>query len=130
MNNLENEKSMIKVEENSFFYRIKRFFRNLFNRNTKELKENIVEPMEEVSFNDNARNSFIENIKNSAENEETKLLKLQKRFHNGEVKEQYLTKEQITKLNNLYDTQIANLKKSNEIRRNRIIQYKRKLQGT
>ncbi len=36
------EKSLVQVNENSIFYKIKSFFRNLFNKNT-EIKSNLIE---------------------------------------------------------------------------------------
>jgi len=118
------EKSLIQVNENSIFYKIKRFFRNLFN------KEEIIvntPPVEEKVEVDNKESAFIESIKN-IEDEETKLLKLQKQYRSGEIKEEDLTKEQVTSLCDLYDKQIEKLKKSNEIRKQRLAEYRRKLQ--
>ena len=69
----------------------------------------------------------MESIKNN-ENEETKLLKLQKQYRNGEVKEEELTEEQINSLTALYDKQIANLRKSNQIRKQKLLEYRKKLQ--
>ena len=72
-------KSLIKVNEKSLFYRIKNFFKNLLKREPKESllqTENTVA----VSEKDNEkRNAFMESITN-IENEETKLLKLQKKY--------------------------------------------------
>ena len=62
------------------------------------------------------------------EDEETKLLKLQKQYRSGEIKEEDLTEEQIKSLNKLYDKQITNLKKSNEIRKQKISDYRKRLQ--
>ena len=62
------------------------------------------------------------------EDEETKLLKLQKQYRSGEIKEEDLTEEQVNSLCLLYDNQIARLKKSNEIRKKKILDYRRKLQ--
>lgn len=69
------------------------------------------------------RETFREYIKN-IDNEETKLLNLQKRYRNGEVKECELTKMQIKDLCTLYDKQIEELEKSNKSRKKRILQYK------
>ena len=73
--------------------------------------------------NENDRNKFIESIKN-IEDEETKLLNLQKQYRSGEIKEKDLSEEQIKSLSALYDTQIANLKKSNQIRKQRLLKYR------
>ena len=123
------EKSLVQVNENSIFYKIKSFFRNLFYKD-KEIENNI--PIETIS-NDNIvkddykKSTFIDSLKN-IENEETFLLKLQKKYRNGEIKEEDLTEEQKDSLCDLYDRQITDLRKSNEIRKNKLLQYKKKLQ--
>ena len=120
------EKSLIQVNENSIFYKIKRFFLNLFHKETiVDNPSTITENLTIVS--DNKRNAFIESLKN-IEDEETKLLKLQKQYRSGEIKEEDLTEEQIHSLSALYDKQIEKLKKSNELRRKKLVEYKRKLQ--
>lgn len=117
------EKSLVQVNENSVFYKIKSFFRNLFHKD-KEIENNV--PINTIS-NDNKRSAFLESLKN-IENEDSLLLKLQKQYRNGEIKEEDMTEEQKKSLCTLYDKQIADLKKSNEFRKNIILQYKRKLQ--
>lgn len=122
------EKRLITVNENSIFYKIKTFFKNLFNPRKKV--ENVLRVEEAVnvkSENQNNIDSFIESIRN-IENEETKLLKLQQQYRRGEIKEETLTKEQVNALCSLYDKQIANLRKSNEIRKKNLLEYKKKLQ--
>lgn len=119
-----NEKSLIVAKEESLFYKIKKFFLNLFRR--KEIIEN--EPQianidnNEIQIN-NQRNAFIESIRN-IENEETKLLKLQKQFDNREIDKSQLSKEQIVDLTTLYKKQISELKQSNEKRINKIRENK------
>lgn len=118
------EKSLVQVNENSIFYKIKRFFRNLFH------KEEIIintPPVEEKVEVDNKKSAFIESIK-IIEDEETKLVKLQKQYRSGEIKEDELTKEQVVSLCELYDKQIEKLRKSNEVRKQRLAEYRRKLQ--
>ena len=122
------EKRLITVNENSIFYKIKTFFKNLFNPRKKG--ENVLRVEEAVNIkseNQNNIDSFIESIRN-IENEETKLLKLQQQYRRGEIKEETLTKEQVNALCSLYDKQIANLRKSNEIRKKNLLEYKKKLQ--
>lgn len=122
------EKRLITVNENSIFYKIKTFFKNLFNPRKKV--ENVLRVEEAVNIkseNQNNIDSFIESIRN-IENEETKLLKLQQQYRRGEIKEETLTKEQVNALCSLYDKQIANLRKSNEIRKKNLLEYKKKLQ--
>ena len=122
------EKRLITVNENSIFYKIKTFLKNLFNPRKKV--ENVLRVEEAVNIkseNQNNIDSFIESIRN-IENEETKLLKLQQQYRRGEIKEETLTKEQVNALCSLYDKQIANLRKSNEIRKKNLLEYKKKLQ--
>ena len=120
------EKSLVQVHENGIFYKIKSFFKNLFNRNTTT-NYDIVKEDKSIVESENTKNAFMESIKN-IENEETKLLKLQEQYRSGEIKEEELTQEQVSSLCALYDKQIANLRKSNEIRRQKLLEYRRKLQ--
>ena len=122
------EKSLVQVNENGIFYKIKSFFKNLFNRNNNTTNNYaIVKETESLVANENKKNSFMESIKN-IEDEETKLLKLQKQYRSGEIKEEELSEEQINSLCKLYDRQIANLKKSNDIRKQKLLEYRRKIQ--
>lgn len=119
MKNNNNENSLIKVNENSIFYKIKKFFRNLFGK-----KENNITPIENQviktqEITNNKRDSFRETVTN-IENDETRLLKLQKQFENGEITEEELTQKQIEDLENLYNKQIEELQKSNELRKEKI----------
>ena len=119
MKNNNNENSLIKVNENSTFYKIKNFFRNLFGK-----KENNITPIENQVLKtqeiaDNKKDSFRDTITN-IENDETRLLKLQKQFDNGEIAEEELTQKQIDDLEKLYNKQIEELQKSNELRKEKI----------
>ena len=118
------EKSLIKVNENSIFYKIKQFFRNLFSRNESTVTN--VPVTENDRPDKDKKNTFMENIK-KIEDEETILLKLQKQYRNGEIKEEDLTEEQINSLCKLYDKQISNLRKSNEIRKQKLLEYRKKI---
>ena len=98
------EKSLVKINENSIFYKIKQFFKKLFYK--KETINNItVETNKVILQNDNKKNKFMEEIKNIE-----------------------LTEEQVKSLCELYDKQIANLRKSNEIRKQKLLEYRKKLQ--
>lgn len=122
------EKSLLQVNENSIFYKIKRFFKNLFNKNVDTTDNYVtIEENHNLVKSENKKISFMESIRN-IEDEETKLLKLQRQYRFGEIKEEELTEEQINSLCTLYDRQIADLKKSNKIRKQRLLEYRRKLQ--
>lgn len=119
------EKSLVQVNRNGIFNKIKMFFKNLFSRNN--VIDNNCYTIEDEKNNENIKNSFMESIRN-IENEETKLLKLQKQYRSGEIKEEELTEEQVNSLCALYDKQIENLRKSNETRKQKLLEYRRKLQ--
>ena len=122
------EKMMVKVNQNNIFYKIKMFFRKLFNKTSSNANEsnNITDTTTTSNIEIN-KNSFMEDIKN-IENEETKLLELQRQYRAGEIKEEDLTEEQISSLCALFDKQIESLRKSNEIRKQRLLEYRSKLQ--
>lgn len=122
------EKSLVQVNENSIFYKIKRFFKNLFNKNVDTTDNYVaIEDNNNSVEIENKKNSFMESISN-IEDEETKLLKLQKQYRSGKIKEEELIEEQINSLCNLYDKQIANLKKSNNMRKKKLLEYRKNLQ--
>ena len=126
MNNNKQEKALIEINESSIFYKIKNFFRKLFKK--QKVDNTVSETFSNNKIeNDTQKQNFLETIKN-IENEETKLLKLQKQYRKGEIKEEDLTETQYKSLCDLYDRQISNLKKSNEIRKQKILQYRNKLQ--
>lgn len=119
-----NEKSLIQVNENSIFYKIKRFLKNLFHKKEITVSNELIKEKVEI---EDKKTTFIESLKN-IENEETLILKLQKQYDNGEIKEEDLTEEQFDSLYDLYEKQIAQLRKNNEIRKQRILEHRRKLQ--
>lgn len=122
------EKLLVQVNENSIFYRIKSFFRNLFHRKQVVNEVNVIENnIEEPTEKENAKNSFMEEIR-KIEDEETKLLKLQKKYRSGEIKGEELSEKQILALGKLYDKQIAELRKYNEREKQKLLEYRRKLQ--
>ena len=114
------EKSLMVVNEKSILYKIKTFFLRLFKKN--EIVENVSQTSIESNqkqVNDIKKDTFMESIK-KIENEETKLLKLQKQFDNGEIDKSQLSKEQVADLTALYKKQINDLEQSNERRINKI----------
>lgn len=121
------DKSLVQVNENSIFYKIKQFFRSLFYRTNSNVESINVTETTTINNQESNKSSFMESIRN-IEDEETKLLKLQKQYRNGEIKEEELTEEQVNLLCALYDKQIANLRKSNQIRKQKLLEYRRKLQ--
>ena len=121
------DKSLVQVNENSIFYKIKQFFRSLFYRTNSNVESINVTETTTINNQESNKSSFMDEIRN-IENEETKLLKLQKQYRSGEIKEEELTEEQVNSLCALYDKQIENLRKSNENRKQKLLEYRRKLQ--
>ena len=122
------DKSMIKIKENSIFYKIKNFFKSLFSKKESITDVPYLNELEEITIEKKEiKNDFMEYI-GKIEDEETKLLKLQKQYRSGAIKGEELTKEQIIALGKLYDKQIAALSKSNEIEKKKLLEYRRKLQ--
>ena len=120
------EKTLITVNENGIFNKIKKFFRSLLGKN--KLSENIIAVKNDENnlINEEKRNEFMESIKN-IESEETQLLKLQKQYRNGDIKEEEMSDKQVSALIDLYDKQIASLRKSNELRKQRLLKYRKNM---
>ena len=115
----------LKINKNNIFYKIKSFFKNLFYKDRK-IENNVqIETIsnDNIAKNENSKSAFIENIK-IIEDENTLLLK---RYIRGEIKKEDLTEEQRKSLYTLYHKQINNFKKSNEIRKNKLLQDKEEL---
>lgn len=128
-NHLE-EKSLITINENSIFYKIKSFFLKLFRGNKSIMNKPQTVPIENNEIQSNKRKyDFIESIRNvEVENEETKLLKLQQQYDKRLIETKDLPKNQIKALINLYKKQINELTTSNERRKEKLLQYRKKLQ--
>lgn len=123
------EKEIVKVNENSIFYKIKMFFKNIFKK--KEENSTVKEEAKTIKPNaseesNNQQSEFMISVK-TIEDDETRLLKLQKQYRNGEIKEEDMTEEQVQKLCDLYDRQISELEKSNEARKKKLLEYRRKM---
>lgn len=74
------------------------------------------------------KNVFLQSLRN-IENEDTKLLKLQKQYRSGKIEESEMSEEQVQKLCDLYDRQISQLEKSNEIRKQKLLEYRKKMKN-
>ena len=118
------EKQLIEVNKKSIFYKIKMFFTNLFKK--KEKDSNIENRIINVVSNDRQKDNFV-NLVKKVEDKETKLLKLQNQYRNGEIKEEDMTSKQVKALCNLYDKQIEELKNSNAIRKQKLLEYRKNM---
>lgn len=115
------EKNLIEKKEKGIFNKIKSFFKKLFN-NGQDNNQVVSADNNILNENDNEFRDYIK----MTEDEETKLLELQRKYREGEIAEDDLTDEQIEALSNLYDKQIQELKKSIEIREQKIAEYKKR----
>ena len=113
---------LIRREKKSIFEKLISIIKGLFSK--KEEKLVIVNTQISIS-----NNSFISRLK-----EERYILDLQKRYESGEVKEKDLTEKEKSKLMDLYDKQIRDLKidienynKSSKYYKEKILEIKKKL---
>lgn len=101
------EKELIEKNEENIFGKIKEFFKNLFRKKEVDVNNISNEELEmEMEKSEDFRNS-IRNI----EVDENNIFELQRRYHSGEISVEELTDEQIDVLSDLYDEQIADLRK-------------------
>lgn len=112
------EKSLISQKNIGISARIINFFKNMLKK--EEKIEVQAEPNKDWAEN---KEKFMKSIQNT-ENEETRLLELQRKYMNGNIQENELTDEQVEKLSKLFDKQIERLKKSNESRKQKLIKYR------
>ncbi len=107
--------------------RIKEFFRNLFKANNQQYIEAPKEVIEPVSNIKLKRDIDFKNQIVVDNEEEKRILKLQKDFKAGLIEEEDLSEEDFILLTNLYENQIEKTKQSIQRYKNRIISVKSKL---
>lgn len=96
------EKNLVEKTKKGIFTKIKKFFKKLFNKNGENTNnEKFIEEIIQVKEN----SLFKENLKRT-EDEETRLLELQRRYRRGEIAENDLTDDEVDALCELYDRQI------------------------
>ena len=106
-------KEIIEYKE-SFIFKIKKFFKKLFC-----VKENIQEDTNK-KINNIEKNNFRENIKIKQDEEEMNIIKLQKEYKAGNIREEDMTDEEHKKLIDLYEKQNKELKEKIEIKKQKI----------
>lgn len=104
-----NEKSL-NVVNNSFFGRIKDFFKNLFSRNKNV--ENLLK--DDISNNIDSKNDWLKEAFGDNTNQVNKIYKVQSLYRSGKIKEGELSEEEKKQLCLLYDKQIEHLKREND----------------
>ncbi|MCL2355416.1 MAG: hypothetical protein FWC68_06135 [Oscillospiraceae bacterium] len=93
--------------------KIKKFFSK---RNTKLLNKSMYTEIEDA--NNNEKDRFMESVEVKKDIDKLSLLKLQEELEQGVTMEKELTKEEMGKMNILYDEQIAELKEKIEQTKN------------
>lgn len=58
------------------------------------------------------------------------LLELQRKYENGEIDDNNLTLEELELLNKLYDIQIKELTQSNELRKQKLLEFRKEYQSS
>lgn len=99
-------KSLI-VADNGLIYKIKLFFNKLLKKSNKEKHDIDINKTTE-SFSNKA--NFQNDIKVEPDIEREQLLKLQKDYETGIIKEENMTEEQVNKIEKLYKEQISKLR--------------------
>ena len=112
------EKSLVAKKE-GFFQKVKNFFKGLF----KKKEQKSINDENNVIKEDNR---FKENIKIEEDEifDENKIFEHQKRYRRGEIAQSDLTEEQIEAIGELYDKQIAILKKMIEEKEKQLAENK------
>ena len=117
------KETLLIINSNSIWDKMKMFFKKSFFKNEKITKKDRVKETEIPNTNDN-QNSILKDIK-IKENKE--LLYLQNQFKMGKIKEKDLSIEERIGLEKLYKQQIYDLKKSIENYKNKILIIKKLL---
>lgn len=97
------------ISTNGIMYKIKSFFKNLF----KKKEEPVKKISEETNIIDE-KSTFEASIVVKKDEERERILELQKRFREGKLNPEDVTEEDIDKLTELYNEQIADLNKQIE----------------
>ena len=118
------ENKYLKVKEEGFLQKIKSFFMNLFRKN-RVAEKTAVEPIAENKVEN--KKTFVKEIKVQQDNEKINLLKLQKDYEAGLIKEENMTDEQISKVEELYKEQITKLRNDYDGYKQKIINIRKKL---
>ena len=116
------EKNLIERNEENIFIKIKNFFKGLFGKKGEEVNNTV---NEEIEMEMEKSEVFRSNIRN-IEIDENNIFELQRRYRKGEISDSELTQEQINALCQLYDSQIADLKRNISAKEQQLAKYKKK----
>lgn len=116
------EKNLIERNEENIFIKIKNFFKGLFGKKGEEVNNTV---NEEIEMEMEKSEVFRSNIRN-IEIDENNIFELQRRYRKGEIADSELTQGQINALCQLYDSQIADLKRNISAKEQQLAKYKKK----
>ncbi len=121
------EISMQVINENSFLYKVRSFFKKLFSK-----KVSIEQPIEQIQniVKEDNTNTKIEFIKDIKVETNDKLIAIQKKLESGEMEISELDDEQKDKLIELYDKQIAMKKEKLANIKKKILNIKKRIAVT
>lgn len=97
------------ISTSGIIYKIKKFFKNLFKK-----KEQLAEDASEEISSIDEKSAFEASIVVKKDEERERILELQRRFREGKLNPEDVTEEDIDKLTELYNEQIADLNKKIE----------------
>ncbi len=100
-------KSLI-VPKKSIFDRIKNFFKNIFKK--EEVQEVAYIKEKTIETKENKKSSFIDSIRTEEIIEKEEILKIQRDYEDGVIREEDMTPEQVSKIEKLYIEQISKLR--------------------
>lgn len=125
-----NEKSLQVIEKKGIFIKIINFFKKILGKD----KANCIVTNNDISNEQNSKDSFLETIKCEEDPDIVKLLKIQDELEKRGINEQNaieltkdLSEEQKQKLETLYKAQIKELDLSLEKNKNKILAIRKKL---
>lgn len=116
------EKNLIERNEDNIFGKIKNFLKNLFGKEDIKINNIVSDDMEMEMEKSEYFRSDMRNI----DIDENNIFELQRRYQKGEVADNDLTQDQINALCQLYDSQIADLKRSISAKEKQLAKYKKK----
>lgn len=124
-----NKNYLIPLEENSIIQKVICFFKRLFFKN-KYAKDEIIQNENNTTENieEVKKRFFAEEMRVKQKEKEKIDLHLLEQYRNGDIDEEEMTDEQFECLCNTYKEKIAKLKESNQNRKNKLFEYRRKMQ--
>lgn len=125
----ETKETSLVVKNDSFFARLKEFFRMFFGVNGKYTLKGTNENNEQQSEKSNIVTNNLNNLEeqNPEQYLQNVLIELQEAYENGLIKENELTKDQIESLKELYVLQINSLKNNIDADEKIILELKDKI---